>query len=54
MDGKQAAALLRIRSYRWEPQEVEYAFQILSEQIAEIGEDELETASHYSVSWDCC
>jgi len=44
MDGEQDAALLRakayIRSCLWEPEAVEYAFQILPEQIPELHEDE--------------
>lgn len=45
MDGEQDVALMRafayIRKHLWEPQEVEHAFQILPEQIAQLGEDEL-------------
>lgn len=46
MDGEQDAALLRalafIKNYLWEPQEVEYAFQPLPEQIVALGKDEMQ------------
>lgn len=57
MDGEQDAALLRaltyIKNYLWDPQEVQYAFQPLPEQIADLGEDETrlyQTALQYGIA----